>query len=193
VFKFIKPSTLDPLGVSMTSVKLGNRLLVVGCSDPGLIAALAAKAGLTGRACAVDDSPERATEAGRVSLREGVLLETTAAPLNELPFEPDSFDLVVIRDVFTGDRDERAPAVLKEAQRVVRPGGRCMVINTSATRPGRGLAGIFGGRGRDHGEESAEAAALASALKSAGFLAVRTLTERDGLIFVEGSRRNAEV
>jgi hypothetical protein len=30
-------------------------------------------------------------------------------------------------------------------------------------------------------------------LKSAGFLAVRTLAERDGLIFVEGSKRNAEV
>jgi ubiquinone/menaquinone biosynthesis C-methylase UbiE len=193
MFKFLKPSTLDPLGVSMTSVKLGNRLLVVGCSDPNLIAPLAAKAGLTGRACAVDDSPERATEAGRVALREGVLLETTAAPLNALPFEPDSFDLVVIRDVFTGDRDERASAVLKEAQRVVRSGGRCMVINTGTTRPVRGLAGIFGGRGRDQSEESAEAAALASALKSAGFLAVRTLAERDGLIFVEGSKRNAEV
>jgi ubiquinone/menaquinone biosynthesis C-methylase UbiE len=137
----------------------------------------------------VDESPDRATEAGRVALREGVLLETTSAPLNALPFEPDAFDLVVIRDVFTGDRDERAAAVLHEAQRVVRSGGRCMVINTSATRPARGLAGIFG-RARDQAEESAEAAALASAVKSAGFLAVRTLAEREGLIFVEGSKRS---
>jgi ubiquinone/menaquinone biosynthesis C-methylase UbiE len=191
-FNWFKPSALDPLGVSMTSVKLGNRLLVVGCGDPALIAALAAKAGLTGHACAVDESAERATQAGLVALREGVLLETKSAPLNALPFEAESFDLVVIRDVFSGDRDARATAVLHEAQRVVRSGGRCMVINTSAARPARGLAGIFGGRGRDHSEESAEAAALVSAVKAAGFLAVRTLAEREGLIFVEGSNRKAE-
>ena len=46
MFKWFKTSTLDPLSVSMAGAKLGDRVLVVGCSDPRLIAALAAKAGL---------------------------------------------------------------------------------------------------------------------------------------------------
>jgi hypothetical protein len=37
---FRKPAG-DPLAVSMSGLKLGDRLLVLGCSDPRLIAALA--------------------------------------------------------------------------------------------------------------------------------------------------------
>ena len=43
--KWFRPAALDPLSVSMAGVKLGDRVLVIGCSDPLLIAALAAKAG----------------------------------------------------------------------------------------------------------------------------------------------------
>jgi ubiquinone/menaquinone biosynthesis C-methylase UbiE len=185
---WFRPSTLDPLSVSMAGAKLGNRLLVIGCRDPRLIAALAAKVGLTGRACAVDESHERAMEAGRVALRAGVLLETTSAPLHALPFEAESFDLVVLRDVVHADR---GAAVLQEAYRLIRSGGRCMVITTSASGRSRGLAALFGERARDPSEPSAEASAMVNAAKAAGFAAVRTLAERDGLIFVEGARRAA--
>jgi cyclopropane fatty-acyl-phospholipid synthase-like methyltransferase len=45
----------------MVGVKLGDRLLQIGCGDGGLFAALAAKTGLTGRAAAIDPSlPRRA-------------------------------------------------------------------------------------------------------------------------------------
>ena len=71
MFKWFKSSTLDPLNVSMAGAKLGDRLIVVGCSDPQLIAALAGKTGLTGRAVAVDGSSQRVAEAGRISLAEG--------------------------------------------------------------------------------------------------------------------------
>ena len=54
MFKWFKPAALDPLSVSMCGAKLGDRVLVVGCGDPRLVAALGAKAGLSGRACAVD-------------------------------------------------------------------------------------------------------------------------------------------
>jgi len=97
---WLKKSTqTDSLAVSMSGAKLGDRLLVIGCSDPALIAALGSKAGLSGRACAVDTSLDRATEAARIAEREGALVEAAAAPGWMLPFDPDSFDLVVVRDV----------------------------------------------------------------------------------------------
>src|SRR5438094_175662 len=50
---FRKTAPADPLAVSMTGVKLGDRVLVIGAGDPALIAALGAKTGLTGTTCGV--------------------------------------------------------------------------------------------------------------------------------------------
>jgi ubiquinone/menaquinone biosynthesis C-methylase UbiE len=193
---WFRQSTIDPLSVSMAGVKLGDRLLVVGCSDPRLIAALAAKAGLTGRACALDEDSARAEKAEQVALQEGALIETFAAPYHSMPFDPASFDVVVLRDVVRGRATIPGPVpaagagLLSEVRRVLRAGGRCLVIETSQHRGPSGLAALFGSPAPS--EASAESHALNAALTSAGFVAVRTLAEREGLLFVEGANRNVE-
>ncbi len=184
MFKWFRPTALDPLSVSMTGVKLGDRVLVVGCGDPRLIAALAAKSGMSGRACAVDESPDLATEAGRIALKEGVLIETSAATPHALGFDRESFDLVVLRDVGTRDRQTRA-LVVQEAWRLLRPGGRCMAIDT-LTRSG--VAAMLGGPAPASSDTGTEAIEV---LKAQGFVAVRTLAEREGLRFVEAVKKNS--
>jgi len=184
MFKWFRPAALDPLSVSMAGAKLGDRVLVVGCGDPYLIAGLAAKSGLTGRLCAVDASPERATDAGRVALKEGTLAETSTADPSALTYEGESFDLVVLRDVAGSDDAARAAAV-KEAWRVLRPGGRCMVIDSV----GRGgMSAIFTGGPPPPASGSENVVAT---LTAQGFVAVRLLAERDGLRFVEAVKRNS--
>ena len=145
MFKWFRQASIDPLSVSMAGAKLGDRVLVVGCGDARLIAALAAKAGLSGRACAVDESPERATEAARVALREGALVETSSSPPTALSFEAASFDLVVLRDALGKLESQRQMMVVQEASRVLRPGGRCMVIDTLASAAARIADGVAGG------------------------------------------------
>jgi ubiquinone/menaquinone biosynthesis C-methylase UbiE len=180
--KWLKHSQRDPLAVSMSGVKLADRVLVVGCSDPQLIAALATKAGLTGRACAVDDSADRVAEAARIVEREGALVETAASEAGTLPYDAASFDLVVMRDVIGTSRDSEHAHRAAEALRVLRPGGRCLVIEGA----GSGLSTLFARRGA-----AVSAATVQQTLQQSGYAAVRTLAERDGLIFVEGIKRNA--
>ena len=50
------------LAIAMTGVKLGDRLLQVGCTDASLLGAIGSKVGLSGRVCAVvpDDDARRA-------------------------------------------------------------------------------------------------------------------------------------
>ena len=169
MFKWFRQASIDPLSVSMAGAKLGDRVLVVGCGDARLIAALAAKAGLSGRACAVDESPERATEAARVALREGALVETSSSPPTALSFEAASFDLVVLRD----------------ASRVLRPGGRCMVIDTLASA---GMAALFSAK--ETPASPGDSGPTIELLKNQGFVAVRVLAERDGLRFLEAIKKN---
>jgi len=172
---WFRQSTLDPLSVSMAGVKLADRVVIVGCGDPRLIATLAAKAGLTGRACAVDDDAGRVREAERVALKEGALIEAFTVPLHSMPFEAGSFDVAVLRDIMAA-ADTRAPSVLHEVLRVLRPGGRTLVVESRRRKT------------------AIDGDTLVAALKSVGFGAVRTLAERDGLLFVEGANRmlNAE-
>jgi ubiquinone/menaquinone biosynthesis C-methylase UbiE len=177
-----KTQPAESLAVSMSGVKLGDRLLVLGGSDPKLIASLALKVGLTGRACAVDVDPRRAEEASHAVEREGALVETFSTPYTALPFDPDSFDLVVTRDVLPSMTSEDRGRALQEAWRVLRAGGRCLVIDTT----GRGTFGALFGR-----QTTGEGLDVPRTLEAGRFVAVRTLAAREGLVFVEGVKRNA--
>jgi ubiquinone/menaquinone biosynthesis C-methylase UbiE len=166
------------LAVSMIGVKLGDRLLQIGCADGGLFAALASKTGLTGRAAAIDPSENAVGRATRVAEREGVLVEISSAPLAPLPFENGSFDVVVLFDALRPLTPEARTAALAEALRVLRAGGRAVVVEPA---PRAGLAGLLGPR--NDPLYSAE-----EWLRSAGLKAVRVVAERDGQRFVEGVR-----
>ena len=177
MFKWFRKPTLDPLAVSMTGVKLADRLLVIGCADPHLIAALAVKAGLTGRACAVDDDEALVTSAAAIAEREGALIESAHAPGLRVPYPDESFDVVVVREIGSSAMTQPGSPAFAEARRALRPGGRCVAIHGAA----RGGIGALFGKGHPP-----LAGALTAALQRAGFLAVRTLAEREGLAFAEG-------
>jgi ubiquinone/menaquinone biosynthesis C-methylase UbiE len=170
---FLRKSTSEALAVSMAGIKLGDRLLVVGCSDPLLIAQLATKTGLTGRACAVDDEEPTVTRAANVALREGALVETLVSPPGTLPLDAAGFDVVVVRGALSRLPHERRVGCLTEVRRVLRPGGRCLVIDSAP----RGLSALVGAALSDY--------APAGLLETAGFKAARVLAEREGLTFAE--------
>ena len=173
------------LPVSMVGVKLGDRLLQIGCGDGGLLAALGAKVGLTGRACGVDPEAEQAARARAAAAREGVLVDVEVAPFGMLPFDDAAFDIVAVRDVLAALRPYERVRCLQDAYRVLRPGGR-IVIMEPAER---------GGIGRFLTHHAADpsyvnAGRAAGALRAEGFEPVRVIAEREGLAFTEGTRPN---
>lgn len=169
---------------TMIGVKMGDRLLQVGCGDGALLAALAAKVGLTGRACGIDESQDAIVRAQAAADREGVLVELQRAPHQSLPFEPSSFDVAILRDALRHLAPEARVASAAEALRVLRPGGRCIIVDTA---PRGGLAALLGGGAKPDPFYQPE-----ELLRRAGCKAVRTLAEREGLIFFEGVRSRVE-
>ena len=180
MLKLRKTEPTEPLIVSMTVVRTGDRLLVIGCEDPKLVALLATKAGLTGTVCAVDEKAERTARAAALAEREGALMEAKTAPVTMLPFDSESFDVVIVSHLLPGLAADRREQSLAEAARVLRPGGRCIVVQNGRRS---GLAGLFGGGQHMSAEE------IEGLMKGASFRAVRTLAEREGLVFVEGGTR----
>ena len=183
--RWLKKSTGDPLAVTMSGVKLGDRLLVVGCSDARLIAALALKTGFTGRACAVDADAAVRTAAAAEVQREGALVETFAVQWTELPFERDSFDVIVLRSVLPRLDAHMRSRLAQEAHRILRGGGRCVAIDQAARG---GIGALLQGSSES---DYANTGGAVLPLEAAGFRAVRVLAEREGSTFVEGVKAAA--
>ena len=178
---WFRKSHLDPLAVTMAGVKLGDRLLVMGTADTALIAALAVKVGLTGRACALDASESATTTAARLVEREGALVETYTAPWTMLPFDPSTFDVVVLRNVLNSiDADTRLRAAA-DVHRVLRPGGRAVVIEDHAKAKLGGLV-----RANPADPQYSRSGGAVHVLDAAGFRGARTLADREGQMFAEG-------
>lgn len=156
--------------VSMTGVKLGERLLVIGLADTRLLPTLGAKVGLTGRACGTDASPDVASRAARYAEKEGVLVEVHPAPLGELPFEPGTFDIAVVRATAALAAESDLRLALQAAASALREGGRCELV--ADTRPDGGSS-------------------LVALLGDAGYRGGRVLTDRGGLLYVEAVKRRA--
>lgn len=162
---------MDPLQVSMTGVRMGERFVQIGCQDRALLSGLAAKVGLSGHAAVAAFDDDEISRAAAVGRKVGALIDTQSISGGALPFDADQFDMVVIDDTngrFAALADERRAEVLRDARRVVREGGRVELVEGAGARPA-GYDAL-----RD--------------LADAGFKPARLLAERDRFRFLEGLR-----
>jgi ubiquinone/menaquinone biosynthesis C-methylase UbiE len=183
---FLKRDNPHALEIGMVGAKMGDRFLQVGCANGGRMAAVAAKVGLSGRAVVVAPDEASADRARKGAASEGVLVEVEVGPPTRLSFDADSFDVAVVDD--TGGlvgtmRAEDRVQTLREVHRVLRPGGRIMLIGTAP----RGGFGAIISRAQS-GPPFAASGDAAKALEAERFRSARTLAEREGLVFVEAMK-----
>src|SRR6266850_4259821 len=176
----------DPysLVTGMTGVKMGDRVVQIGCAHGGRLGALAGKVGLSGRAVAIVPDEPSAARARKGAADAGALVEIEVAPPTRLPVEDEGFDLAVVDDtagLIGALRAEDRVASIRELLRVLRPGGRVMIIGAAP----RGGLGALLSRAQS-GPPFAASGDAGRALQADGFKSVRTLAEREGLVFVEG-------
>jgi ubiquinone/menaquinone biosynthesis C-methylase UbiE len=163
----------------MCGVRMGERALQIGIHDPSLVGTIAAKVGLSGHAAiaVIDDCT--AEEARAAAAEAGVLVDVQVTTLGSLPFPDDGFDVVVLHAV-SGALPPLDGAtgreMLREVHRVLRAGGRVMILEKGQSR-----------RTWRRGQSpQLRAGATPAALGTAGFRAARHLADREGYSFVEG-------
>ena len=122
---------MDPLQVSMTGVRMGERFLQIGCHDRSLLSGLAAKVGLSGTAAVAALNDEQARRAASIGAKVGALIEVQNIEEGRpWPFGDGQFDMVVVDDTAGGFGDLDQPAqILRNALSSLRPGGRLSLIH----------------------------------------------------------------
>ena len=182
LFKLKKSGGPRDLDLSMAGLKLGSRVLQLG-SDGELIAVLGRAVGISGEACSVTDDEAAAERIGRAAAASGVLVDVRVAPFGALPYDADAFDVVVLADLIGSLYINERVVCLQQVLRVLRPGGRCLVVERAARG---GLGAVFSQRALDPGYRASGGAV--TALAAEGFRAVRVLAEHSGKNFIEGTK-----
>lgn len=177
---FLRKPALERLPVAMSGVRMGERVLQIGVDEASLVGAIAAKVGLSGHAAIVVADDRQTARARAAAAAAGALADVQTMAHAVLPFADETFDVVVVHvgGLAHALADEPGVALLGDSRRVLRGGGRVLVIE----RCGRGLlARVRAGHRADPG-------AALDALTAAGFKAARLLAEREGYRFLEAVR-----
>jgi len=181
---FLRKPRIEPLPVTMSAVRMGERVLQIGIDDAAMASAIAAKVGLSGTAAIAVNDERDAARAHGAAANAGVLVDVKVTPLAPLPFDDETFDLVIVhsmRGLLSSLDENSRTAAMRECHRVIRHGGRVMTIEAGAVTGIKSLIqprrsdGMYEGRG-----------GVVNALETAGFRPVRLLADREGYKFAEG-------
>jgi len=115
--------------VEALALQPGESVLDMGVGPGFLAAEMAALVGAGGRVCGIDISDDMlAIAATRDPGTDAAAIELTRGGAEEIPYADGSFDAVVTTQVLEYVPD--VPGALAEIHRVLRPGGRVLVLDT---------------------------------------------------------------
>jgi ubiquinone/menaquinone biosynthesis C-methylase UbiE len=124
----VRDATLKRRVLTRAAIARGERVLDVGCGT-GTLAVAAAQAAPEVHVTGLDADPSILSRARRKAGRAGVSIALDEGSATALPYEDDSFDVVLSRLVLHHLTDDAKGEAAAEFVRVLRPGGRVVVCD----------------------------------------------------------------
>jgi ubiquinone/menaquinone biosynthesis C-methylase UbiE len=167
--------SIRKLTADLATLRPGEAVLDVGCGTGELTRMARSRVGTTGRVCGIDAAPEMIAVAQRKAARAGVAVDFQVAAIEQLPFPDASFDVVLSSLMMHHLPDNLKRQGLAEIARVLKPGGRLLVLDLRhpiTHREHLALAVLA------HGKLHSGVQDLPAMLGEAGFIAVEVGTTR---------------
>ena len=107
----------------------GEAVLDVGCGTGDLALQVARRVGSSGLVAGIDAAPEMIARARQKARRRHMTIDFRVEPVEALSFADQTFDVVVSSLVFHHLPDALKRRGLVEMQRVLKPGGRVLLVD----------------------------------------------------------------
>jgi ubiquinone/menaquinone biosynthesis C-methylase UbiE len=128
----------------LAHVMPGEAVLDVGCGTGSLAIAASRHIGSAGTVNGIDASPEMLARAEKKARKAGAKISFTQAAAQALPFGNACFDLVLSTVMLHHLPRKARELCAGEMKRVLKPGGRVLVVDFAASAPVKnGLLGHF--------------------------------------------------
>lgn len=148
--------------VDLARLKPGETVLDVGCGTGTLAIAAKRRVGSTGKVHGIDASPEMIARAGKKARKAGIEIEFRNANIEALPFQDAQVDAVLSTLMLHHLPRKVRENGLREIRRVLKPGGRALIVDFSQSERPKGLIGRL-----HHGHGHVTPAEVAALLKAA--------------------------
>lgn len=180
IFTLGRDTAIRDTLIELAAPAAGDTVLDVGCGTGTLALALQAALG-TGEVHGIDASPEMIEVARRKAVQARSGVDFRLALIEAIPFADATFDVVTSMLMLHHLPDDLKRRGLAEIRRVLKPGGRLVVMDfavagQSALGPGRPLGHLLMMFGHARGVSTLET--LQRALKDTGFDQVDVIPTR---------------
>jgi demethylmenaquinone methyltransferase/2-methoxy-6-polyprenyl-1,4-benzoquinol methylase/phosphoethanolamine N-methyltransferase len=121
--------TLRETTIDVAQIVSGETILDVGCGTGTLCVAAKRRVGSAGTVYGIDASPEMIAVARHKAARAQVAVDFWVSAVEDLPFPTDSMNVVLSSLMMHHLPDDVKHRALLEIQRVLRPGGRLVIVD----------------------------------------------------------------